>query len=298
MPKMTEEYYGGLLGVNDLETDYQLFAGELDLPAPSFIYSGIQYHQPKVNFNSCTVFGAGGTVTDQSGYQFNYDEFKKLWDEAVGLGADPNVGWYLRDAVDLLRKRGSEIIGKKLLSFKVEIASEEFFNALDLGYTVYFGFQGNSLYSNDRKDGKLDGVSFPNPTYGHALRMHKEGNDYMAIVDNYSERTTSPNVYTVNRENIAQLVKNGVFFISGYVFALESDFNKEDLERKIPIWATASAEKAKQKGIITDWSNPEHIIGDDRLEWTLIKLKGLTSRVGNVSLARYAVALDRLGLLD
>ena len=71
-------------------------------------------------------------------------------------------------------------------------------------------------------------------------------------------------------------------------------------KKEISPWAEKSAKKALDKGIITDWSNPQEIIGGEKLEWILENL-GLfmkESHQGSVTLERYAVALDRAGLLQ
>lgn len=69
---------------------------------------------------------------------------------------------------------------------------------------------------------------------------------------------------------------------------------------EMPEWAKIAATKAKKKGIITDLSNPYAEFGNERLEWSLEKagLLDPSKHEGKVTLARWLVVLDKLGLLD
>jgi murein DD-endopeptidase MepM/ murein hydrolase activator NlpD len=72
------------------------------------------------------------------------------------------------------------------------------------------------------------------------------------------------------------------------------------LVKPIPEWAKMVAEKAKKKGVINDWTNPLQMVCDEKAEWIFEKLGLLdpTKHEGGVSLARFAIIQDKLGLFD
>jgi hypothetical protein len=169
-----------------------------------------------------------------------------------------------------------------------------------MGYSVNCGFRGNKSYNSDRIDGILDGIYFGDTTYGHAVRCVRDVEDgvYNLIVDNYSKSTNKPNIYKIKKENIDNLLKNKVFFSEGYIFVFSSDWDEMLNISKIPVWAAAAADAAKKKGIKIEWSNPEEIVGDSKMEEWFISLGALTQKLGNISLARFMVALYRLGIFN
>lgn len=308
---MREPFYG-LTGVGDLETDYQL-GGELTLPKPRFTFydKEIQYHQPDVAKNSCSVHGAMGTVSDLTNYEYSLNERKHIWDEALENGATNEVGWSLRGATDLVRGVwNGRFPEDQLVTFRIRLNSQECLNAIESGYTVYCGYRGNSTYNKDfKEDGVLDSITFGASTYGHAVRMVQDKHDkdsMNAIVDNYN-KSSRPNIYTFKKEHLRDLVANGVFFSSGYLFVSKVDFDTMNVYEKLQPWSVKSVEKAIKKGW-DKWDEPERIVTKDKfwfiiedlggLEAVLFKLGGLTKLQGGTSEERLAVALDRLGLLD
>ena len=73
----------------------------------------------------------------------------------------------------------------------------------------------------------------------------------------------------------------------------------EKNEAVISPWALNSVEKARKKGIITNWSAPQDSVSDETYQWVFQKL-GAIDKVTTTALnrERFAVILDRLGLLD
>ncbi len=65
---------------------------------------------------------------------------------------------------------------------------------------------------------------------------------------------------------------------------------------KVSEWAKKSAKKAKTKKIIKNWSNPQEIIGNQKLSHILINL-GLATKAQDVTLEQFAVVLDRANLI-
>jgi len=64
-------------------------------------------------------------------------------------------------------------------------------------------------------------------------------------------------------------------------------------------WAHESIEKAKKKGIMTNWSAPQESVTDETYQWVFLKL-GVLDKVTTTALTRerLAVILDRLNLLN
>ena len=203
------------------DRDY-LLGGEVVLDDPKHTYwdNKIEYHQPDTHKNSCTVHAAMGAYSDLTGHIFSLDERKDMWDMAIERGADPSIGWHLNMATKLV----SDVV-KDVDYWRVKVATEDFFKALDQGYTVICGYRGNAEYNKDRNDGTLDDLIFGTSTYGHAVRIVKAQDYYEIIVDNYSKGWFT-NTYKIEREHLDDLVANGVFFQNGYVFELKVNEEK------------------------------------------------------------------------
>lgn len=70
-------------------------------------------------------------------------------------------------------------------------------------------------------------------------------------------------------------------------------------KKKIEDWAKMAADKAKNKGVIINWSDPDGMLRDQDYQWIFYKL-GVLDKVSenHLSRSRMAVILDRLHLLD
>lgn len=309
------EAYGNL-GVGESIEDYQLAGGILELPKPRHKFDEIQiaYHQPTVSTYSCTVISAAACVSNLIGKGFSYEQLKEMWAEAIKRGANPNFGWDMKSAVDLVRQFTKKFFGIEVSSFIVELASQEYFDALDKGYMVNIGYSASTLYDKDKKDGRLDGTSFGPKTYGHAVSSDAAGPNDIEVVDQYKDNPRKVNKYPLGRGNVRKLVSNKVFFRLGYVFAVTEDFQAMNQVIEAPIWAIKSIEKVKGKGLITDWSDPlapVELNADaqkSRFEWVIAKLGGpsalfdklglLTKPGEEFTLSHLAVVLDRAGFAD
>lgn len=292
--------YWGVVAEETSEEDYQLLAGTVDLPNPRKTYwdHQNQYQQTEVSPVSCTVHGALGAVSDLTGNVFSLEQRKFLWDEAVKLGADPSVGWYVSRAVDLVRKFASVNFSKEeLVSFRVDLDSQEFTDNLEKGYSFVVAYRGNANFQADKNDGTLDLVKLDGKsTFGHCLRIvkHKDKNMVRMIIDNYPQ--SGHNAYDIPLENLPKLVQNGIFYQSAYVLAYKSDVNNPP--SLVSSFAVKSWQKALLKGVVTDKSDPKSIAGTAWDEKLLFAAKFLTSILGTLSLERKIVAMDRASLLD
>jgi hypothetical protein len=298
IPEYADFY--GIIAEKENEDVYRLGAEIIDIPKSPFKYSDlkVQYNQNSIGRYSCTLFGSMGAVSDLTGKVWSMQDQRDIYDQSLKLGLDPNQGWFISDAVDLIRKNYFRIYNQELLSFAVDVDSELFYDALTKGYSVVMGYSGNKDFNIDYKDGILDGTSFGTGTYGHCVRMTQTDVDiYEMVVDNYLGR--DPNTYKIKKANLKDLVKNKVFYKKGYIFVIKKDFEELNLTSgffaNVPLWATVSVEKAIKAKLITTKSDLNEIVGTNALEEILIKLGVFTKAIGSVSLVRWIVALDKLG---
>lgn len=293
-----EEIATGLIGDGWKETDYQLLGGVLVLPFPRNTYKDakIEYHQPDIAPNCCTVHGAMGAVSDLTKYTFTPDQREAIWSEALRRGANESIGWYISPAVDLVRQKFKEFTGIDLKSFTLALDADETMDVLEKGYTLVVGYRGNAAYNADKNDGVLLGTQFIPTTYGHCLRMINENELEVRNLDNYSKG--SHNSYRFTKENLKRLVQSGNFFRMSYVFAYAEDIETMNAMKNVPEWGLKSWAKALKKGLNKAGDDPMAIIGDEEDENALFVVGGLTKREGNLTRVRRAVAYDRLHLLD
>jgi len=298
-------YYGIPYELID-EKNWQLCAGTLELPKPRFTFKDkeIEYAQNEVSKVSCTIHGSGGSMSDQTGLKLTLEDRKTMWEMAKARPVRPATeenGWWTTLAIDLVRDYVNEKYFKddKLATYSFQLDSPEFWQAMDLGYTATVGFKGNSSWSKDKNaDGVLDKIYTTDFTYAHCVRMMKLSDETMQLViDNYPD-TSRKNRYKIPIANFKKMVASGTFHTLGYVFAFKKDVEALANKPKYPIWAVNSIEKCIKKGVAKQWDNPDEIIADGTTEQMLINLGVLSSQNGNLSKARFAVALDRLGLLD
>jgi|GEM_PF-6789893 hypothetical protein len=270
--------------VSPKESDYIL----KETPTPFFTFQEkkIEYNQKLVSAYSCTIHGAAGVVSDLTGYSYSTDELQKLWQKAINLGARPDYGWSLSEAVDLVRKNWNSRHDKKLLSFRVDRLSQKFWETLKKGYSAAVAFRGNSTYNNDKNDGQLDETNFGATTYGHIVRVAWV-DERLTIIDNYKGITH--NTYTIPTEHWADLSN---FFASAYFFMSEDEYRRaNDQYQVIPSWAD---ESWKEYSKLFDNPLPSAPITIDQVQWTLHKLGIVQKPTEPLTQARWAVILNRM----
>ena len=119
----------------------------------SFIKNNsIQYNQTEISPMSCTIHGCMGAYSALTGYRFSLEERKTIWEEAKKKGASDTKGWFINEAVDLVRQYVNNLLPVKVDSYRIDIGSFEHGTALRLGYSVITGYRGNLLYKEDRDD--------------------------------------------------------------------------------------------------------------------------------------------------
>lgn len=227
---MKDDYFGIIAEKID-ERDY---LGEgYELPrspkgTDSFVKNGeICYDQREVSKVSCTVHAAMTSYSGLTGYEFTLEERKDIWDDALARGANPNVGWYLHDAVHLVYDYVNEREDLPNVEYRrYEVRSDAFGTALRLGYVPVIGYRGNRAYNLDRDDDAIiQSVDVGASTYGHALTARYlkgsmyEGHNLSGIIDNYPPRST--NFYKVPANHWDDLVRNGVMFRHSFIYIIK-----------------------------------------------------------------------------
>jgi hypothetical protein len=158
-----------------------------------------------------------GAVSDLTGIIFTETEREHIWNLALQAGASDNWGWYVADAVHLVRDWVAENKGIELTVNRVSLKSSYSIRAMEKGYSLVVAFRGNANYTKDKNDGVLDEENLTgSSTYAHCLRLSlKDRVPY--IIDNYT-KTAPHNSYIV--KNLRKLVNNKVFFENSYFFTL------------------------------------------------------------------------------
>ena len=248
-----KEIYGKL--------DWRMGAGILEEipPAPlTFWENQIQYNQLEVNSMSCTIFAAAGAISDLTGYRFDNTQFRALVEEAKKDDFSDTDGWYIYKAVDLLRRWWKNNAGE-IASYRVDVAGADFAKAIAKGYSIVTGYRGNAQYNRDvAADGILDNISIGNTTYGHAIRISRDRDrpDYVRLViDNYLDAQPF-NTYRIKIADLPQMVKNGVFYSSGYIFVSNVERMFKDVVRNSQTeWYYSQLEWAVKEGIINGYED-------------------------------------------
>jgi hypothetical protein len=270
------------------------FAGdinELNLPAPKNILKKVWYNQNEVSSMSCTLHASLGAFTDLTGYKFSLEERKKLWEEAKKQGASDNFGWYMSDAVNLVRKYVNTLGLGTFISIRTAFGSDVFYKAIKQGYSAIGMYSGNKLYNEDIADDgivectNLAGAS----TYSHCIRY--VWGTGVEVRDNYLGSKTWVNEYRIEKE--VELYKNGVIGSSAYFLVEDSPalpIDRKLVERlnnrvvynnelqAFAIIKNGVATKLKGKDMSElfafKWSttNESYVLGLDKTNWSKIGL--------------------------
>lgn len=297
MADLVPGYFGVIKEVTS-DTDFQL-GGALNLPTPkgTFESSGqIQYNQTEVSSNSCTLHGALGAVSDLTGYRFTLAERQALWEQAKMLGASDIDGWYINKAVDLVRQYwNKQNPDDQLTSFVVQVGSPQWNAVIQKEYSCVFGYSGNALYNTEKAKLDITDTSFGTLDYSHCIRQKdKDQLTFNKDIDNYTP--AADNIYEVPKNNLQELVINGIYFNNAYVFCFTNDYNNTQIMSNVSPWATVSVQRALAKGLPIN--APQEQMTNAELEADLVKLGIFTSMTGNMSRERWEVALDRMKQLN
>jgi len=146
------------------------------------------------------------------GVEVSKEERKELVELAIAQGLDPDYGWYLHKAVDLVRNYMKRK-GYQVQTFQIKMDSE-IEPLLTKNYSIVTGYGGNKAYNEDRSSKPtadegyiLNGSNFGDETYHHAIRIKKHGKyNEKCVVDNYE---TSYRIYEL--EKFKEVLKSHYF---------------------------------------------------------------------------------------
>lgn len=193
-------------------TDY-----EKEVPN-SFLYNQNEFADT-YGYCLCTIYGPMTSLSLAIGRELTRDErlelvklrhsapdFNKNSGGLVSVGVDIARSWWNRnhpdDLITTMMTKNNDTKRLDLLAKNIPITS---------------GYSGNQKYNEDIQDGKLDGVEFGKPTYGHCITYIGQVAD-----DNYNNRYTMP-----GRTDFLKLYRNSVLHQQAFVFIRNNTLTDE-----------------------------------------------------------------------
>lgn len=171
--------------------------------------------------SACTLFAPLSVLSSLFNYKLSQEQLrdmrayaKTLW-YVEGKGYDSWAS--TKVACDRWNKTFPEM---KAMYFWTQRASDDMYKALDHIKGVTTGYRGSAKYNEDRRDGRLDLISFWDATYWHRTTLYKVGDKYITY-----DSTKTYTTYEVPKENHKKYRNrhNGV-----YVFFPDKDFTPEE----------------------------------------------------------------------
>lgn len=165
-------------------TDFLLCNGDSDLLPKLYKKDEIRYtynqYLNKRSYVSCTVFAAVGMASDQTNYQFSYDEIKEIDDSSYDNPEFVHIRhrweWaYVSDMVNHVRKwwnKNEKLVKKywKLASYCISKYDDEIIeDVINNLYTIDWAVNLNTKYNEDKNDWMLDWTDFWKWTIWHSV---------------------------------------------------------------------------------------------------------------------------------
>lgn len=168
--------------------------------------------------NWCVLYSACWVISDLLWYKFSDKELLEIIDSAEkDYWWKENYWMYLHKGIDCVRNWwNTKFPNQKLISFRVEVWSEDFAYAIKKWYTIQVGYRTTTEYYKDSQDDWI--ISKDNFIWfkwGHAVRCSFPDSKSITIDDNYFWQKKF-NTYVNNK--IKELRKNWVFFNWWYLF--------------------------------------------------------------------------------
>ena len=230
----------GCLGIGEQNTDYVLCDGDNDLLPTLYKKDEIRFEYNQWNQAwskvSCTIFAAIGMYSDLTNYEFSLDEIKEV-DETSYNNPDythirqRGKGWYVKDAVDHIRKyvnNRKDLVEKywKVASYRISKYDNEIIeDCIGKLYTIDWNYCPTVEFNQDYlKDWMLDGTDFGVNTNWHSVD----------VICKDGQRSVK-NSYKGKKYNIFWL-KNKLSAITNfwpyfYVYTLVKEDNYEEIKR-------------------------------------------------------------------
>ena len=226
------------LGIGESATDYVLCNGDSELLPKLYKKDEVRYEYNQYKYTwsyvSCTIFGAVGMASDQTNYQFSYDEIKEIDDTSYDNPKYPHIrkrweGRYVKYAVDHVQtwwNSKPELVKKywKLAYYRLSKYDDEIIESvLDKLYTIDWNYCPTKLYNEDKRDWMLDGTDFGYNTNWHSVDIIKKAGQ-RSVKDSWS---TSRNIYWL-KHKLSEITNFGQYF---YVYTLINDNAEADIKR-------------------------------------------------------------------
>lgn len=265
-----EEEVLGCLGVWKSDTDYVLCNGNSDL-LPTLVKKNekrFEYNQYKNKWSwvSCTIFAAVGMASDQTDYEFSYDEIKEIDDYSYDNPEFLHVrkrweGRYVKDAVDCMRKwwnNNKKLVEKywKLASYYISKYDDEIIEyAINNLYTIDWNYCPTAEYNKDREDLMIDGTKFGYKTNWHSVDIICK--DWQrSVKDSWSR--PERNIYWL-KHKLSEITNFWEWF---YIFTLVKEDNLWEIKRLNEI-------KAECNILIEHLWKLRHLVNDENFRWIL-----------------------------
>ena len=236
---MTEETLW-CIWIGESAADFQLCNWDSDLLPTLYKKDEIRFEYNQANQSrskvSCTIFAAAWMYSDLTNYEFSVKELKEIDDSSYNNPEFTHIrtrwhGWYVKDAVDCVRKyvNGREDLVKKywkVASYRISKYDNEIMeDTIDKLYTIDWNMCPTADYINDyASDGMLDGTKFWTNTNWHSLCVIKK--DWQrSVKDNYKGRKY--NIYGL-KNKLSSITNFWPYF---YVYTLVKENALEEIKR-------------------------------------------------------------------
>lgn len=265
-----EEEVLGCLGIWKSDTDYVLCNGNSDL-LPTLVKKNetrFEYNQYKNEWSwvSCTIFAAVGMASDQTDYEFSYDEIKEIDDSSYDNPEFIHVRrrgewWYVKDAVDCVRKwwnKNKKLVDKywPLASYYISKYDDEIMeHALENLYTIDWNYCPTKEYNEDREDLMIDWTKFWYKTNWHSVDIICK--EWQRSVKDSGSRPER-NIYWL-KHKLSEITNFWEWF---YIFTLVKEDNLWEIKRLNEI-------KAECNILIEHLWNLRHLVNDENFRWIL-----------------------------
>lgn len=206
----------GAIDGNLWEQDY---AGDIpqDVPRPkeNFLTHKSEYSQTR---STCVLYGAGWCIADNTSYDITIEDWKNVEALAPQYWRSVEHWMYLTKWgdlwVDYLKTKSIELVKGVVWTY-----TQDFFDIMDMWYSILFGSQISKSYITDLEaDWDID-IGF-NPWTWHARRMFKHTNGNYYIVENFVWRLKY-NVIEVTPVMLDTLIKNKDLFNQSFYFYIK-----------------------------------------------------------------------------
>lgn len=192
--------------------------------------------------NACVLYWNCGVISDLTWYKFSKEELLEIVDLAE-KSYGWSESWWMAFArwTDCVRNWwNTKFPDKQLITFRLDIWSEYFYEALDKWHSLTVWYKTSRDYLIDSQDNwEIQWEDFKK-WWWHLVRCYKKWNN-IRIIDNYSWKKIF-NDYINN--NLEVLQKNWVFFISAYLYLLKDETMAEEIKNNIDLeWAKIMFEK-------------------------------------------------------